>query len=809
MDKKIAYDRDKISKLSKGFKNKNKYVKDEFSFPETNINPLQKNDLDYILMWVEKIYSLFVKKRTWMRDDYGDIPTMRSYVDGEQSVDQYRDFLYGATEKNIEKPIDSDGYDQRNDIGGDTFKRMAWVSIDEKPLSIFPKIMTKILEQSRAVYYEMGVNAIDSMSASLEETAAAKLMFEKENKEWLNGQRAMLGIQTEEPDFEPINVNELMLYKNSGGFKVPYASVLELLLQHSFDISYWDKDVRENVLKDLVAFGYSMVRDYFDEEDLRMKVKWVDPEVGGLQYSRTFSYKDSEYGFELEYWSISKVRKKFNLSFEQAASLAFSYSGQYGNPGIGSWEKYGYSLEDGVCGFDFYQIPVFRCEWIDIDNEKYYKHTTVNGKIYIKPLKNKNEEGLDVYDRPIRYVREATWVPGTKYLTDFGKVKYMSRPNPKKPRISYRGIKLGVPSLCKQIRPLLNGLTQAWWKTQEAIAIAISNGISVDVGALKEVSIGKNKSWDVLQLLKYYRQQAILLHKGKNALFGSGNGVSPVAPLITRMEENIKAQFEMMSNFMGLIESISGINLVSTGDTPEPRLGKYNMQIALEGTNQIVGSIIRASTELQEDVGINLMYRIRGLCKGDNNVKKSYSDVVGEHDMKILMLAEKDNVQYGLRVEARDISQMKTFIEEILVSSIKAVSGGQSGLLDPSEVMLIRDMMDQRQNMRLISLTLGYILRKKSKEKELSDLKKIELQGDQLLKVEKEKEKNNKNVRIFELVKLQKEFENEFMIKFGYTPNQAMKNVAGDIPPVAINGNEGQPEVPAQVAPAQPVTPGT
>lgn len=795
---------EEMEKLSSGFKDDKKYKNAKISHSNVDTTPSQKDKKEYMLPWAEYFYSLFLNKKTWMGNDYDDIPIMRAYMEGNQPVDQYRDFLYGSPKNENTRSIDGDGWDMRDQSSTDKADRTAWVNIDEKPLSIGPKIMTKLLEQSRNIYYEIGVNAVDSMSTSQEDMAEARLMFEKENREWLNGQRAMLGIQEQQPDFVPLNANELELYKNSGGFKVPHAIANELLLQHTFEVSKWDKEVKEKVLKDLASVRYSMIREYYDYEERRIKVKYCDPEFSGLQFSRDFSFDDSEYGFELEEWPISKVRQKFDLSHEEAAALAYAHSNRIGNPGTKYWDTYGYyDFDSQSYGFDFYKVNVFRFEFIDIDNEKYYKHTTEKGKVFNKPLNNKNPEGLDVYDSPKRYVREGTWIVGTKYMCQYGKLPFIPRPNPRKPRLSYRGIRLGVPAIFQQIRPLLNGLTQSWWKTQEAIGIAVSNGFAVDVGALKNVSIGKDKSWDVLKVLEYYRQRAILLHKKSNPLnFGGGGGASPVTPLQTRMYENIAAQFEMMDKFMRMIESISGINLVATGDTPEPRIGKFNMQVALQGTDQIIGSVIRAATELQADVGLNVVSRIRMLCKASKTIRDSYTGVIGEHKMKELLMAEKTAVEYGVTIDARDIAEMKSFIDAILAESMKSTSG-EGALLDASEVILVRDMIVQKQNMRMISLTLGYMLRKKGKERELQKLRAIEAQGEQLKGVEQVKEQNKQKDRVFELHKMKKEFEYKYYLEHGEYPSDMMNKARGMVP--AGQAAQEQPPVAPQMQQEAPV----
>lgn len=773
------------------------YAKKAFGRPSTERNPSLKDTKEYMKPWIENIYSLFMRKNTWMGSSYEDINTLRAYQEGNQAVTQYRDYIYGVDasqkESGASTQIDADGYDMR-DKAEPKHRRMAWVNIDEKPVSIGPKIMTRLIEQANTMYYEIGVNAIDSISVQTEEMEKSRLWFEKQNQEWLRSQRAILGVTNQAPDFLPTNLNELELYAQSGGFKVPYATNMELLLKHTYNISDWNKEVREKVLKDLAAFRYAMVREYYDPEEKRVKVKYVDPKFGGMQFSKDFSFKDSEYGYELEYWPISKIRQKFDLTFEEAAGLAFAYSGELGNPSYSDWDNYGYfDQSDHGYGFDFYKIPVFRCEWIDVDNEKYYKHTTKNGRVFNKPLKNKDPEGLEVYDNRVRYVREGTWVVGTDLLCNIGKVKNMVRDNPKKPRISYRGIRLGMPALFQQIRPFLDGLTLAWWKTQQAIGISISNGIAVDVGALKNISIGKDKSWDATEVLQYYRQQSIFLYKRNNPMGFNTGGGSPITPLKTQMEDNIKAQFEVMNQFMMTIEQISGISLLAQ-TTPEPRVGKFNMQVAMQGTNQIVNSVIRAGTELQADVGVNLMCKIRSLCKNNKPIAEAYESVIGKAKMKVIMDAEKSNVQYGLKVEARDISDMRVFIEEILAASIKGnMTGENAGLLDPSEVLLVRDMLEQRQNIRFITLTLGYMLKRKGKAAQAQKERLIELQGEQTRKAAVEQARTEREKQQFEMAKITKQFEADYMLKFDKHPqelmNRAMQDAQGGqaaqgVPPV-------------------------
>jgi hypothetical protein len=62
--------------------------------------------------------------------------------------------------------------------------------------------------------------------------------------------------------------------------------------------------------------------------------------------------------------------------------------------------------------------------------------------------------------------------------------------------------------LVDQIKTFVKGFNLAWIKAQNAISLAVGNGLAVDIGSLKGVSIGKDKSFDPMEVLSFYRQSS-------------------------------------------------------------------------------------------------------------------------------------------------------------------------------------------------------------------------------------------------------------------------------------------------------------
>jgi hypothetical protein len=217
--------------------------------------------------------------------------------------------------------------------------------------------------------------------------------------------------------------------------------------------------------------------------------------------------------------------------------------------------------------------------------------------------------------------------------------------------------------------------------------------------------------------------------------------------------------------------------MVSTGGTPDPNIAKFNMQVTLQGTNEIINGISRAQTDLQADVSINICYRIRSYCRVNKSVADSYSEVIGERRMKAVVDAEKNHVEYGIFIEASDITEEKRNIMALIQAAISPDGADGTGKLTPSEAIIIIDMIHQRQNLRRIGFVLGYMLRRKEKEAAQKQQQMIQIQGQQNKELEMIKTQAAEQARAWEAQKIQMEFWSQFTIKHGTPPPYKMGEI--------------------------------
>jgi hypothetical protein len=111
----------------------------------------------------------------------------------------------------------------------------------------------------------------------------------------------------------------------------------------------------------------------------------------------------------------------------------------------------------------------------------------------------------------------------------------------------------------------------------------------------------------------------------------------------------------------------------------------------------------------------------------------------------------------------------------MLGSAIKQPGSPEMGKLDISDAIIVQDMIMQGQNFRRIGLILGYKMRKKEQEARKIQQENIQLQGEQIKAPELIKQQAMQETQQFELVKMEKQFYFDFILKYGVPP--------GSVPP--------------------------
>lgn len=726
------------------------YSNSEWGFPQRDIDPALKGDV-YHRKNAQAIYSLFLRNKTsWGITGYRDFAIVRDYSRGENDVNQYKSWLLNDGL--------SDGAETNFTVFDDTpvgrvVKREGWMNIMWQNVSPAPAIMNAIHGMFDKLDYDIYCDTIDSNSQELKEQQKYVKLCEAKNADWQVEYKRNAGIPVDEDVILPKSPEELAMFEAQDGFKLAIAKAMQKLTRHSMNISDWDGTVRKKVVDDLVVLNYGAVRDYFDTEDNKWKVKYVDPARLVMQFSNEYDYGDSEYVGYFCYWTISNLRDKLPLVPEsQWQSLAKACYTLYGNP-RDRWQNF-YSEIDPTTGtyrYDGFKVPIFETEWIDTDVQKklYYRSFRGRDSIidlrYDSPIRDLTEEakkaGASQEVKMIykRVIRRCFWVLNTDYVFDYGVVPMASREGLSKPQLSFHVEQLLQPSIMKRAIPILDQISQLFLRWQNSLAMMIERGVAINTSMLAQVTFGGQKLKPA-EVLKMYRQTGTLLYSYANTPSGmySGGAATPVTPLDGGLGARVQETMEAMQMQFTLLEKLTGINLLSIA-TPAGDPTKGNQDIAMQVTTNVLKPILDAIFEIKQSVSTSLMRRIQIGLRNSDRQREAYGGIISPADMDAMLTMEDEGVQYGISLKAKPDQRQKAKFLEWISIALQNVREQRPGI-DLPDAMFFETALDRGEDMYELVQQMRYIISKNKQEAQQQQAAVIQQQAQANAQAEQSKQ---------------------------------------------------------------------
>ena len=723
-----------------------------YDFPDRDIDPKEKT-AEYCMRNSMAIYALYCQNQTsWGIGTISRFATSRLYSRGEQSVEQYKDFL--VQDYNDENSTESVAVENWDDlVNTKEGKRMGWLNINWKNLSPAPAIMNSLHGMFDKMDFDLYVNTIDADSRGMMEDEKYRRMVEAKFADWQVEFKRKAGIPVDEQMIYPRTQEEFDVFEAQDGFKLAVAVTMQKLLRHSFDISKWDSVVRKKVIDDLICLGYGAVRDYFDSEEGKWKVKYLDPAYLIIQYSNEFDYHDADFAAYLGYWTISNLRNKLpHLSEEEIKKIAYQNHGKYGNP-TDRWEKYNeIDPTTKLALYNNHKVPILECEWMDFDSRKHLYYRNRHGRDLIidlgysgevRPLSEESKKKgarQEIKKIGVRQPYQCSWVIGTDHVFDWGKVKMASRDGLNKPSLTFHVEQLLQPAIIQNLEPILDEITMLYLRYQNSVAMMVERGYAINTGMLGNVDLGGGVL-PVGEVVKMWQQTGRLLYSyGTNTLY-TGGAALPVTPidggLGTRVEETIQSlEFAFRK-----IELFTGISLMSLGVSPDPKMPVGTTKEALMATANVLKPILDACFEIKESAGTSIMRRLQIGIRNSEQMRKTYKGVVSPTEIEGLVEMEGHGAQYGLTLKARPDEAAKARFDAWIELGLANSRENRPGI-DLPDGIYFRSRLDAGEDINDLERQLRYAVNKNKQEREQSQMANIQAQSEQLMQQEAQKHQN-------------------------------------------------------------------
>ena len=670
------------------------YQRGSYPFPRDEISTDDKT-IEWGIQWCEAMYAAWITDRTGVPysqlDEYYNL---RRYGAGNQDVYKYQKIL-----------LANDGEGESGLEG--------YLNIDWEIFSVMPKFKHIIRGMFENQEHDIVASAVDEKSTREKNKAEMDKWFKGRFKPLLDQMDKINGTQRT-PEWVPENVDELDLYRTTGGFKLAKEAEIEEALQYSFYISDW-KETKRKMLDDFVDCNIAACKDYTDIYTRKAKVRYVDPMNLIIQYSRHWDSRNSEYGGELIKETISNIRKNTEIPEDELRNLAQFYSGRNTNQNLQSWTVEDLRIENGGWKYDNFLIDIMDCEWFSVNSKFFTRRLNDRGETRVY-----EEKWGKIFDTQRKKTKKHTykvvyrnkWIVGTKFSYDFGLQYDTPRPGKKEVELSFKFYKLPGRSMVSLSIPLLDQMQLTWLKLQNALAMSANSGIAIEYSTLQNMKLGGSKM-EPLEILAIRRDTGDLIyktttHQGRPNVPG---GYKPIQELVGGIGPQLQEYIALFELNLEFIRDLTGISRVADASTPDPNQSVGGTEIAMAATHNALQPIYTGYIRLKEKVARTLAIRIQSLIKHDKQAYKGYMPVLGEAGVKIISVgADAIDTDWEIMIQAKPTQQRKSIILESAMKAMQPDKDGHIGL-EEQDFLMIERMLEQG-NLKPAEMFLAYRSRK-------------------------------------------------------------------------------------------------
>lgn len=714
------------------------------SFPSDWIDPAKKAQPEYSLQYAKAAYEMFLKDKclisTSRRQDF---ITNRLYAEGVQNNLKYKKWTA-----------------QKNEQG----QWESFVDLDYSPVSDIPKYRDIVMGLMEKRSYDITVTAIDPYSDKERMSIKFDMWAKKTLNDILEKEQIMLEAGIEE-EMLPQTKEELQIFEQMGGIKLPAETAIESALEYLFYINGWN-EIAKKVRQDLFDNGIAATREYVDKNG-QHKIRYVDVVNLLAVNTRDSEFKDSTWAGEIVEMTLSDLVSEAGDSFtpEEYRIIANKFVDKYGTQEI-PLQGFVDTDSDQFRNYNFldrygnYKIQVLDLTWFTVD-EKYYQRReakdgtmmtydapygfeiteyeyTKEGNLYYRkrkgsfdrePIsekvyaqgikKQKYGKKREVAKSAVKMVYGCKWIVGSDYVYDYGKTTDMPREkhNERETKLPYNIYRLSNKSYVERMMPFVDMYMRSWMKLQNAVAKARPKGILVELGALENMTID-GKTFTPLQILELHDATGNLLYKEQGTYGEPGNtGRSkPVQELQNGLGSEFSEHISVMNYSVQKIREVTGFNEAFDASTPDPKQSVRGAQLAVNATSNALQPLMSAYENIHERTARSAGLRIQIMSKYKS--LKGFDRAISDTKLKIIEItSDLSMMSMGIKIESRPTEEQKIELKNAALQAMNARNAQGVPQITYSDYLFINRVMEGG-NIQMAEAVLAYRIQKREEQQQ-------------------------------------------------------------------------------------------
>ena len=625
-------------------------------FPDPFATQEEKLQKHYGIQYFKRMYQEHVNDNNLLSDKHRRYERCRSYADGLQSVDKYKDII---------------------GVEGDT----SYLNLNWEALPIIPKFVDVITGGLINQDHMVKCTAIDPTSIDKRKQDKLEIETKMAMKDIAEKATLITGIPfNKNNEGLPEDKEELELYMN-----LNYKQATEIAMEEGIALTLylnnWN-EIRKRVIRDLITVNIGATKSSIENE--KIKIRYVDPQYLVTSYTSNPDFKNITHAGEIIYITIQQLRKmaKGEFTEEELRDIAQAHVGKLGNPKKFSYKQINYNGQTSH-EYDSYRIAVLDGVFKTVDNLLYEKkNNSFGGYSYNKkkgnyklPKKSKNERVVD--NTSVEMVYKGKYIIGTEYIFDYGHASNIVRPksNLTEAILPYSiyspNLKdMDSKSLVERMIPFADQIQLAHLKIQQLMSKAKPKGSAIELGAIENVTKGDGGSFSPLEIQDIYQQTGNLYYRLQSD-DGGQSQVAPIQELGGGIGGALQELIAIYQYNMQMIRDVTGINEARDASMPDKEALVGVQKMAVLASNNATRFLNSAYINIYEHLAKCLALRVSDIVeyKGAYN---GYMEAIGEYAMKAITVTKDVTMaDFGIMIEALPDEEERQKLEENIQMSLK------------------------------------------------------------------------------------------------------------------------------------------
>lgn len=665
-------------------------------FPDDFINPDEKDEKWHRQYVQAGYYAMY--NNAYYNGKYNQWILNELYAQGKQPIERYVKALCQNAEEN-------------------------YMDINWRQVSILPKVRDIVIGYLSKIDYSVQCAAINPDSIEKKEAMKWDLWAEKEMLQEAKKFMEMMGVENmpleaqQDMSWVPDELPEYELLSKLY-LKLKEEIQAEIGAEAVLNENEWDV-VRRIMLENFFDNGMACVEKRINNYSQAIEVKSYNmTNVILPNYTGKTGEKVWIAGI-CEPMSVYDVYREAGDQFtaDQYQEIAKKYDQTLGNP---QFQQYNSLYGNNYSSWKGYNVYRVRMYWYSTDVVRYKKVTKNGAETYYKSGYEKakgREEKITKDGRKIivesgdmykQTVHECSWIIGTDYVYNYGKVNSFSRDqlNKRECMLPLSIYKVSEQGRTERAIPFIDAISISWYKLQDRKARAIPSGITVDLSAIEKLVVD-NKEMTVKQILNLAVQTGLFLYRSEDSMIPEGGG-KPIESRESGWGIEAEQYMKDIQNNIQLVNAVIGVNEFMDATTPmastAATVAKLSTESALNGFSDIIDGMIWLHEKTVIDIAGKLQ---RAVMYG---LQKLYSQKMGkwiefENDFSL--------TQLGIKVVRQPLQQEKEFLINYLMEVVKEPSSP----LDTDDMFRLKRIIETSTSIKFTEEFVIMVINKRRQQR--------------------------------------------------------------------------------------------